>query len=57
MNQINEINQKNQSNQNPFNFKNIICPECGEYSKIIIKDFKISLFGCKNGHNINNILL
>ena len=51
------MNQINQSNQNSINFKSIICPECGENTKIKIEDFKINLFGCKNGHNIKNILL
>ena len=35
---------------------NIICPKCGEISLINIKDYKINLYGCKNGHKINNIL-
>jgi len=51
------MNQINQPNQKPINFKNIICPECGENTKIKIENFKINLFGCKNGHNIENILL
>ena len=34
-----------------------ICPICYESIKLEIKDFKINLFGCKNGHVINNILL
>ena len=37
--------------------KEIICPECKENIKINIQDYKINLFECKNGHNINNILL
>ena len=37
--------------------KNIICPECKEFSQIKIKDYKIELFGCKNGHDIDGILL
>jgi len=34
----------------------IICPKCYEFSKIKIEDYKIILYGCKNGHITNNIL-
>ena len=37
--------------------KNIICPECGEYILINIENFKINLYGCKNDHKLNNILI
>ena len=37
--------------------KDIICPECKDNILINIKNFKINLSGCKNNHNINNILL
>ena len=37
--------------------KEIICPECKENIRINISNYKIKLFECKNGHNINNILL
>jgi len=37
--------------------KDIICPKCGECACINILDYKISLNGCKKGHNTNNILL
>jgi len=37
--------------------KDIICPKCGESIKIDIKDYKITLFECKNKHKIDNILL
>ena len=37
--------------------KNIICPECKENIKMEIKDFKINLSDCKNGHKKENILL
>ena len=35
----------------------IICPKCYELSKIKIEDYKIILYGCKNGHFTNNIFL
>ena len=37
--------------------KEIICPECGENSEIKLKDYKICLYNCKNGHKIENILM
>ena len=37
--------------------KEVICPECGEICMFKIKDFKITLFGCKNKHEKNNIFL
>jgi hypothetical protein len=37
--------------------KEIICPECKENIRINISNYKIKLFECKNGHNIDNILL
>ena len=37
--------------------KDIICPECSENSRFEIKDYKIKLSDCKNGHIIDNILL
>ena len=37
--------------------KTIICPKCKENIKMNIKDYKINLFECKNGHKIENILL
>ena len=38
-------------------FKDIICPECKENILIEIKNFKISLYNCKNNHSIKDILL
>ena len=35
----------------------IICPICKENIKMDIKDYKINLYECKNGHKIENILL
>ena len=37
--------------------KDIICPECSESIRFEIKDYKINLSDCKNGHRENNILL
>ena len=35
--------------------KNIICPECKEDIKFDIDGYNISLLGCKNKHEIDNI--
>jgi len=38
-------------------YKDIICPNCGENCLLEIKDYKIYLNKCDNKHNINKILL
>ena len=35
--------------------KYIICPICNENAYISIKDFKITIYGCKNGHKTENL--
>ena len=37
--------------------KDIICPICKNVCKINIEDYKISLYGCKNNHKVDNILI
>ena len=37
--------------------KEIICPKCNENCFIKFQDYKIILFGCKNNHNNDYILL
>ena len=37
--------------------KEIICPKCYDNCKIKMNNYKITLYGCKNEHVINNILL
>ena len=53
------VNNKNEQNKNNniIKSKDIICPECKEKTMIKIKNYVIELYNCKNGHNINNILL
>ena len=50
-----KINNKNEDSIQSLQSE-IICPECKENCFIKIRDYKINFFGCKNGHNINNIL-
>ena len=42
---------------NKYKTEDILCPKCGENIFLRIKDYKINLYGCKNGHNIKAILL
>ena len=44
-------------NEDIIRTKNIVCPTCKENIKMDIKDYKINLYDCKNGHKIENILL
>ena len=50
---INNNNERIISKQ----YKDIICPKCGENCLIEIKDYKINLNKCDNKHNTDNILL
>jgi hypothetical protein len=43
--------------KNKYKTEDILCPKCGENILLRIKDYKINLYNCKNGHNIENILL
>ena len=47
----------NNDNTNMIKSKDIICPICKEPCIYEIKDHKIKLYGCKNGHEIDNIKL
>ena len=51
------INNKNNINEKVIKSKDIICPICNESIILKIKDYKIFLSDCINGHKINNILL
>ena len=54
---VNSINNIENNSNSIIPSKHIICPECKEFSKIELIDYKINLFDCKNGHNIDNIIL
>ena len=47
----------NNDNTNMIKSKDIICPTCKEPCIYEIKEHKIKLYGCKNGHKIDNIKL
>ena len=44
-------------NNNISKSNDIICPQCKEICKYDIKDYKIKLYDCKNGHITENIKL
>ena len=48
---VNEIDRKKENKK--IISKEIICPECGENIRMKINNYKINLFDCKNGHNVN----
>ena len=54
---VQEINGNTFDNNSFVKSKHIICPICFECIKMSIRNYKIFLYDCKNGHTINNILL
>ena len=53
-----ESNKKSFKNNNIIvRSKEIICPECDENCRISIKDYKVKTYECKNGHQIDDMLL
>ena len=53
-----DISKKNNNEKaNQKEFKDIICPKCGENYVIEIKDYKVNLNKCDNRHDLNNMLL
>ena len=50
-------NNKNNENEKEIILNEIICPKCKENILISIKDYKINLYECKNGHKLENIPL
>ena len=54
---VNLVDEEENINNNLIKSKNIICPICKESIRIKIEDYKIRLYGCKNNHIIDNILL
>ena len=51
------IDNKSTDNQNLKKSKYIICPKCNDLTKINIKDYRITLFGCQKDHITDNISL
>jgi len=54
---VNENAKELAEDSNIIEVKQVLCPKCGEISRIKIEDYKITLFDCINKHKINNILL
>ena len=53
---VNKIDE-DKINKNEIISKDVICPICKENILINIDNFKVRLHGCKNNHNIKDILL
>ena len=51
------LSSDNNNNNSIIISKDIICPKCKEKAIIKIKDYKIELYNCKNGHNVKDILI
>ena len=64
-NYVNQINNNNDINNNITNninigdihYHEVICPFCKESCKFEMKNYRITLSGCKNGHKLENIKL
>ena len=53
-----DISEENNENKEILKqYKEIICPECGDICLIEIEDYKIKLNKCRNNHSMGNILL
>ena len=48
--------KKEESEENSIELREIICPKCKEGMRMEIKDYKINIYDCKNGHKKSNIL-
>ena len=51
----NDQNDKIKEEENLVDSKDVICPICGENCLINIKNYKIELNKCLNGHSLQNI--
>jgi hypothetical protein len=49
------VYDSNREKNNNLKLKEIICNKCGENSRILIDNYKVNLYGCKNGHETDNI--
>ena len=55
---VNKIDdESNQERHSLKKSKYIICPKCKESARISINNYKIEIYGCKNGHKTDNILM
>ena len=54
---VNSTDDQNLNEKDLAKSKTIICPKCGEISKINIYNYKISLYDCINKHKTDNIFL
>ena len=57
MNTVSNDGAPKNAGANIIKTKELICPECYESTRFLIKDYKITLYDCQNRHNFKNILL
>lgn len=53
---VNESSSDDQNNKHLIKSTVPICPKCYENIKLSINDYKINLFGCKNGHSFDMLI-
>ena len=53
---VNDLNVNSEKLSKIILSKDVICPKCLEVCRIDIEDYKIKLYGCRNGHKTENIL-
>ena len=56
INKENNIKIENVNEKEIIKSNEIICPQCGNITKIKIDNYNINLYDCKNNHNNNNII-
>ena len=54
---VNDINKENKVDDNEClkPSKTVICPKCKEMIRIVMHDYKIKLYECKNNHSVDDI--
>ena len=53
----NKLEEKLDEEESLVKSKYIICPKCKDTARIIINDYKIEIYDCKEGHKVNNIFI
>ena len=49
--------KKDKYSESIIKSKQIICPICGEFAKFNVKNYKMSIYGCKYNHKLNDMNL
>ena len=54
---VNEIENEKEKISTLKKSKFVICPECKENARLSIEDFKLKLYECRNGHEVDDMQL